>query len=526
MKIKSKFFLKFFSWTFFFVLFTVLFLQTEKFSQSWHFVDEDDHLVLGYYMNKGLPLYESLSSIHQPIIYIISSFAQRISRPETLYSLVKTGREAVFIYAFTWSIFLFCRFGTPFLIFSIFFELTKFFVLGNLLLGESLAVYPLVFIIGENFRVLYFKYKPKKIDPFYYGVANFCAVFTLLPLIPSLAIMDLLYWYKTKKGKQILLSFFFMTTLLFIPFSFSDYFKETIINNLKYVIPSISLMTTSQTIWNYFRFPLLAFFKGGVSIFNQLIQFFVFLFIVSFGLAFLNKNKQNKFPLVNLLGLMLAILFLNNRVLVPGEMYYFGSAFHIIPWYAGIIFFCFMTLNLFFERLNKNFKYFVILIVFGGMVYFGSNKQMPYFAKIDKNYEHNINYFHYYLVGEAIKAVSKPNDRIAVFIDESLIYFQSGLNLATRQLIYADWQYQVPQDREEMNKIFTANPPEFLYINPPGVQKSSYFPFLEKVLNNNYYQVTKNGVIEKFYIRKDKIKDISEPQWFNWTKLSFDRINN
>ena len=129
------------------IIFLVSLLLTEKFSQSWHFVDEDDHLVSGYYMNKGVSLYKGLSSIHQPVVYIVSSLAQKIAKPQTIYHLLKTGREAVFIYALIWSIFLAIRYRWPFIFFSVFFELTKYFILGNLLLAESLVVYPLIFIL-------------------------------------------------------------------------------------------------------------------------------------------------------------------------------------------------------------------------------------------------------------------------------------------------------------------------------------------------------------------------------------------
>lgn len=505
----------------FFCLFLFSLFLTEKFSQSFHFVDEDDHLVFAYYINQGYKLYGDLSSNHQPLVYFFSSLVQKITRPNTLFLLIKRGREAVFLYAFVFSLFLFSQFGWPFLIFSLFFELTKFFIFGNLLLTESLAVYPLIFILGESFRVFFLNLKPQKWQSFIFGVANFMVVFNLLPLIPGLLILDLAYLIRTKTWRHFFIGFLLPTFVLFLLISPPDWFRETVYYNIKYVAPELSPVKNKLDFIKLLIFPFLFFLEDKGPILNQIIQFFSFLIILNF--TFLLGSKKRK--VFAWLFFLLIILSFNNRVLNPKEIYYYNG-FHLLPWYSGFIFFNLLTVRLIIKEIEGAKRFLPLLILIGGGSYFFTHPQMPHFIKINKNNEHNVNFFPYFLIGKAISGVSRPKDRLAVLPDESLIYWQSGLKPSTQQIVYYEWEYWVPSLRQQMDETFVHNPPEFIYADFKRIGPASYLPVLNSTLEKNYWQVTKQGVAQNLFIKKEKIKKITEEQWQGWIGLSFDKIQS
>jgi len=120
-KTKKSFYLNILKLTGFFTIFLLSFFISVKFSQSFHFVDEDDHLVFAHFMNKGYKLYDDLSSNHQPLVYFFSSLGQKIIQPKTLFSLITGGRLLVFAYGFLWSLFLLFQFGPIILVFILFY---------------------------------------------------------------------------------------------------------------------------------------------------------------------------------------------------------------------------------------------------------------------------------------------------------------------------------------------------------------------------------------------------------------------
>ena len=504
----------------FFFLFSLAFFLTEKYSQSFHFVDEADHLVIASFMNKGYKLYSGLSTNHQPLVYILSSFAQKISQPNSLFMLIKRGKEAVFFFSFVSSLLLILSIGPIFLIFIFFFEMTKFFLFGNLLLAESLVIYPLIFIIHQSFKVIFYKFKPEKWSQAVFGLANFFIIFNVLPVIPSLLILDIIYLMKIKKIKHFSLGLILPIVILFLLIPVSDYLRETVVYNLKYAIPLISPIKEKKEILQLIIFPFKFFFKFKDSILHQLIRF-ISLFIMINFLVFLTTKKTKK--IMSWLFFLLIILMLNTRNINVKEVYYYNG-FHLLPWYAGLIFFNLLTAQYIIKKIDGLKKFLPCLLLFGGGVYFLLHPHMPYFTKINKNDEHNVNYLSYYLVGQAISVVSQPEERLAVLPDESLIYWQAGLKPATRQIAYYDWQYYAPELKKELDKVFSANPPEYIYADFKRIGPSNYLPALTMTLAKNYWQVTSQGVAQNLYIRKSKIKNITEGQWQAWQQLSFDKI--
>jgi hypothetical protein len=499
------------------VLFGLSFWLTSKYSQSYHFVDEDEHFVIGNYINQGYRIYTDLSANHQPLIYLYSALVQKVAHPQTLFSLFKSARMSVLMWSVIGAIWLVSQFGFIMLPFILFYEATKVFLFGNLFLSESFIIYPLVYIVAECFRLTFYNYQPKKWPVIIYGFANFLIIFNLLPLSPALFLLNLWYLSKIKHKRVFMLSLIIPTVLLFVFVQPLDYFRETIYYNWKYTIPFLSPAKTE-----YLRlliFPFISFFVTKNSIINQWIILFSLVFISNVIILMLNKKFR---LLLGLLIFYLLITLINNRNTVPGEMFYNG--FHLLPWYAAfVIFNLLITKLVFLKKLKLKFISTAILLV--GGIYLMLSPHMPYFEPVDPLKEHNTNFLPYYLIELGIKTVVKEGDRLMVLPDETLVYWNSGVKPATRQIIYHSWEYQVPLLRDDMNRVLTTNPPEFIYANFDRIANSDYRQIIDPILRTQYWQVNVNGVAQNLHIKRTKIKSISESEWQAWLKLSFDRIN-
>ncbi|MEJ2441813.1 MAG: hypothetical protein P8Y06_02755, partial [Patescibacteria group bacterium] len=225
------------------VLITLIFLLITSFFYEnkvsyIHFVDEEDNMITGKYLLRGDKIYSDIFEQHQPISYIASAAVQKVTKPSSIFLLIKRHREFVILWSILWSVFLVYRFGLLGLGFSGIFESTKIFLLGNLFLAESLIVYPLVYLVAFALR------KTKKLDSldiFFLGlVFSFCT-FLLAPAWPLITFLFLFLFIRDKlykKWKMLLLGFM-LVVLLILPFIsvFPDYFRDIFLFNLKYYIP-------------------------------------------------------------------------------------------------------------------------------------------------------------------------------------------------------------------------------------------------------------------------------------------------
>lgn len=505
-------------WILLITIFLLALFLTEKYSQSFHFVDEDEHFVVGSFMNKGYHLYSDLSANHQPLTYLPSALAQWVFQPKTLFTLFKTGRETILILGLLGGVWLTFQYGFIALPFILFYEFTKYFLFGNLFLSESLIIYPLVYLLGECYKITFYSYKPKNWQVIGFAFATFFISFNLLPMLPALMLLGLIYLIKIKQKKLLIVSLIIPTVLLFIFINPIDYFRETVYYNWKYTLPYLSPVGNNYNFLRLLIFPLLSFFVSKNSILNQWIILFSIIFIINLTIYLI--NNKFRFFIGNLLFYLLIVLT-NNRNLIPGEMFY--SGFHLLPWYAAFIFFNLLNLKLIFTK-NIKLKFLPAVVLLTGSFYLMISPHMPYFEPMDKLKEHNTNFLSYYLIERGLKTLVKEGDRLMVLPDETIIYWNSGVKPATNQLIYHNWEYEVPLLRTEMNKVLATDPPEFIYANFDRIGTAGYLPLIIPLLKTQYWQVNVNGAAQNLHIKRTKIKTISEEEWQEWEKLSFDRI--
>lgn len=480
-----------FGWLIFGLVMLVSFRISQTRSLSMHFVDEEDHIAFADYINQGYKLHRDIQNNHQPLIYFGSALIQKITQPDNIFMLIRRHRQIVYIYGLLWSLLIVWRFKNLGVIFVVFFEFLKYWLLGNLWLMESLAVYPAVYVFGNLLQVWFEKYKLKVAESIFLGLCAFLVIFTIVPLWPWLALVYLLFLIKQKKmilwqGLGLLIG---IVVLFSSNYSLVDWFRESIYNNWLYAIPALSPYKGPLDWLKMLVFPFLTFFTKGSLQAN-----FIALFFSGYLLAaFKNRKLLLLYPL---------LVLANNRVLSPGTVYYQG--FHLLPW-LGLMIFVFG-----FSLKSIKYKYWLVFLVWSGVLFL--NKGMTYFIKTDTANEYYINYSTFEDMNFAIKNISKPTDRLAVLDNQPLIYWQTKTKPATRQLVYYGWETNVQNLKENYDRVFFGdNPPEIIY----GGKEAS-------LMAEKYINFQRDNQATLLFMRKDRYEEITPEQW---TALETRRFN-
>jgi hypothetical protein len=445
-------------------------------SLSMHFVDEDDHIAGGNLINRGYLIHHQLQSNHQPLVYLASAAIQKTFRPNNLFMLIKRHRQAVFAYGALWSLILVWRFGWTGLIFGLFFEFLKYGLLGNLLLMESLAVYPAVYLLAATLTPI-----TSRAEFIWLGISAFLVIFNLVPLYPWLGIILLSLTIKHKKRIfWLMFGLLIPTLLLFWRYSPLDWFRETIYHNWVYAAPALNQVKTTADWLKILFFPFTAYFTT-----NSLQARFIAWFFSGYLIAgWFNRKLFWLYPL---------LVLANNRVLSPGAAYYEG--FHLLPWLGLLIWIFVFSLRF----LPKQLTWILSILSLALLV----NPAMPYFNKTDPNYEYYVNYSPIDDVNFAVKKLAWPGDRLAVTANQPLVYWQTNTIPATREFVYYAWQHQVPELKTNYEQVmFGDNPPEIIYGNKD-----------KNVLADKYINILKYGQPTALFIRADRLSQITTSQW-------------
>ena len=253
----------------FIILFFVSFLKPfENNIFNIAFGDEDDNFVTGSWLLKGKELYRDVFFQHQPTPSIISAGVQKITKPNTTFLLVKRHREFIFFYSLFWILLLTYRFGLIFALTGITFELTKFTLLGNLFLAESLVAYPVMYVCVFVYSSYQKKKKVEKLEILFLLSLLLLIQLTLLPMLPFVLFSFLMIYIKEKKQRRFFIlssiGLIFIATIMLIPFlDFRQYFIDTIVNILLEYIPSEAKYSPLFAILSVFFLPIKVFFLAN-----------------------------------------------------------------------------------------------------------------------------------------------------------------------------------------------------------------------------------------------------------------------
>lgn len=494
------------------VITLALFLVTGKAYQnqalSFHFVDEEDSIVLGNYLLQGEKLYSDLFSHHQPLAYILSAGVSETTNPNTLYLLIKRHREAIIAWSFVWGLFLVWRFRFVGLGLLIIYELLKVFLLGNLFLSESLVAYPLAYL-------LFWVFLDKKLfswELIILGISLSLSFLLLSPLWPLLAVLSLIIFWRIKRENSRKLNYLagfcggLIPVILVLPFiSLPDYFFNAFYINFNYYIPMTSKDSWILTAVKAFLSPVIALtnFQNGNATLQAMKMLSALLML---NWIMLIRKGNFKLPLMMALLLGLA----NIRFVLPGEQEY--SGFHIIPWFVSLIVLTFVSVVFVLEiqsgvyrKLRSIWGLGVVGILLGVIIFKESGQ--AFFQEREMGRDFYINYSRQADFGEAVKIMKNSGDKLFIAPDEWLIYWQAGIPHASKMVNYYAWMSDVKEIKDPLHEIFIKNPPTFFYCDRCEL---GYFG-LEQFFPN-YQRVVKDGKTTSLMVLKERLKSLNQAQ--------------
>jgi len=484
------------------IFFSVQFFFLSRKTQSLRFVDESEHLIPALEItNQNKTLYKDLSTIHQPIPILTAYVFWKFIPVANFFMLIERVRQFVFVISFFGAVLLTLRFKVKGLVAAILVEAVKFYFLGFHLLAESLVVYPVMFIGG-----LLLDKKRSRPDDISFGICVFLTAFNLLPTWPFLLAATAFYLILRKSLSAIAgvgISILIPTLLLFMIVNPFSWFRETIINNLVYFIPS----TGSSGIYDLVRFSIYPILS--VSALNQVVAKYYFFLSLFCLLALLFGSRNIVFNIKRTaVFLFFYLLLISLNLRVTGLNIGFYSAFHVLPQAA---FFTMAAVALIFRQ---NIK---ILYIFTVVIFALSIGWWLEAVKTDKLNEHYINYGDEESLGMALAAIKNKDDTLLAG-PQSFLNLASDIPLATRQTAYLPWSWQVPELNNELTVTMRISPPTFIFFPE---MNNPYYYFLAPILEEKYKRIERTfGSQTDLYILANKT-DINSRQWDEFKRLLY-----
>lgn len=461
----------------------------------------------GYFIANGKHIYSDFFFNHQPIPAIISYFVQTATHPINIFELILRHRQFLLLFGFLFNALFIIRFKYVALPFILAFELSKFYVFGDRFLAEGLVVYPLVYLFGLALLKLN-KQKLLALDYLLSAIFSWFVIFSREPYIPlALLLFPIIIWRKFERIKKVAIGVFvllFGLTLLYIG-DLKEYFFNIVTFNLEAVLPrDINVSMFGPKPFHIFFYPLYIFFYGSWNIVRQFLVGINVLFIAYF-LALI-KNKSYKLALFIPLILGLA----NLRVIIPGTLFY--ESFHMIIWYAIFLF----TTSFLIFNYSKNTTIKLVSLGIFFLLLFSFVTSKSYFSndKVDEHTEFFTNYGPILHAGETIKALSSPRDTLFLDRSDDLIYWQAKRLSSYKYVWYTSQMNSFPKYTDERLRMFKTNPPDF--YKEFGTCPKKVTPTdasLPSFVRDQYIRLYSNNEPSCLFVRKDKLKEISDSQW-------------
>ncbi len=470
---------------------------------SFSFFDEYADIIVGYFMVKGKTIYSEIFFNHQMIPVYISYIIQAVLHPETLYKLILYHRLFIVGFSLLMNGLLVYRFKTVGLAFMCVFELTKYYLFGNLFLAESMIVYPLVYM----FCLVWEKLDGKRISGINYllgGVFTWFVVFSREPYVPLVVFLYLVLIIGKKHRREKIISLSALAALSFITFftvPMKDYLYQ--IANVNFM--SIFSMETKKNnifgsgMLQIFFYPFYIFFSGKWNYFREILIGLDILFFLGL-VGYIQKKAMNKILLI-----FFTLGLANVRIVTPGEVF-FGS-FHLIIWYGLFIVIVFLGVKFLFQYYRQNVvKYVLSLCILFFFSFLLLSPESFLKEKVDTNTDFTNNYARFYSIGEIIKTLASPNDALFIDMTDSLVYWQAGLDSTYPYTLYYPVMDRILKYKEIRLAMFQNTPPDFYYVHCPEGQ----FVFIPQKYRAEYVELLYNNEQTCVYINKQKASSIPE----------------
>jgi hypothetical protein len=436
-----------------------------------------------------------------------SYIVQKLTHPDSLYQLVLYHRIIIGISSVIFATLCIWKFRWIGLGFVVVYELSKYYLFGNLFLAESLVAYLIVYIFG----IAWNKFNKKEITRFDVFVITFFSwlvCFLREPFIPLVILLiAYIYFGKTYLRLKVASATIFTAASLAVlsTVKWEDYFFNMFTLNFSgYIqeeINSRGLMGIG--LLKIFLYPFYVFISGQNNDFRLILLLLSSTFLISISYLVIKKNYLLVLFIVLSLGLA------NIRFREPGSIFY--SGFHMLPWYSLFIFIIFLLSSKIsaFKQLIM-YKYLVCLLIVGVVIVSILPPNSTVYRGIDIHEEFNTNYGRFYVNGEIIKILSDSDDHLFVDDWDTLVYWQSGLDSNYTYAMYFPVMSNVDKFSSERDKMFMNDPPEFYYTDCESNHGKALIPNFRI---KDYVPLYYNGNLSCIYILKSKITEIAVDQW-------------
>lgn len=476
---------------------------------SFGFTDAYNSYVRAYFLNKGRLLYSDIFSHHNMLMVYFSYLVQKF-QPDTLYQLVLYHRMAIGVYCALMAGLLMWRFRWVGVGFVFVYELTKYYLFGDLFLAESLVAYLLVYIFGIVWQKVT-KQSVSKIDIILSLVFTWLVAFLREPFIPVVVLLSaiLIFDKKYVKLKAIsILSLIILTFVLISTVVFSDYYFNMITLNFGgYIQDELgSQGVAGAGIVKIFLYPIVILFLGEKTDFHFILIALTGVFLMSVIPLLLKRQFKLAFLLFFSLGLA------NIRYREPGSEFF--SGFHMLPWYALFVFSIFLMLLKETRKVRFAWYKYISLALIGVAVVIAILPPYSTVYNKERQDEFTANYGRFYTYGDAIRLLSNPNDSLFVDDWDTLVYWQSGLDSSYKYAMYFPVMTTVSKFSDAREEMFRRNPPDFYYTDCERkniTQKDAVF--IPQYRQKDYVNVLWSGQPSCLYILKKKVPEISQKQW-------------
>jgi hypothetical protein len=502
-----------------FIFFVPVFLLYYKESVSFHFIDEYNNFLAGYFLLKGKVLYSQIFFQHQPLMAYISYILQKVLHPSSLYKLVIYHRLVVVLVALLFDLLLVYRFRFVGLLFAIIFELTKYHLFGSTFLAESIVVYPLVYLFGLIWETLH-KREVADWEILLSGLLTFFVVFMREPYTITAVVLFAILLIP-KRRIQIKISavgiFLLFSLITVAPLPIHDYLFEIAKVN-------VSAVAKDEVRGNHllgfgiigiFIYPIIILLHGSINYFRGILILLDLLFLIAFFKYFvLDKQWRNGLILLFILGIS------NIRITPPGTIFF--GAYHMIVWYGLFVFSTiFLVKNIFAEKNYNLFKIFTAALLTVFCIYIVLPQNSLIWDKYDKQTVFNNNYAQYFITGKLVQNLS--DEKTTFFVDgwDNLSYWQADQNVSFPFLFWYPPMSKFSIYTKARAEMFKNDPPEFVYSNC-GVDKGKIFSYTFPEYSVREYDMIYYAKSPTcLYVRKSAVNTIAKEKWNSLNQSGF-----
>jgi hypothetical protein len=476
--------------------------------------DDCFNITAGYFILSGKHIFTDFFFNHQPFAAFISAIIQFIFKPQSLYSLILSHREALYIFAVISDFFLILRFGLAGFIFTIIFEPAKAYLFGDRFLAEGFVVYPVVYLMG-NIIQSYREVKLSRFNMLISLLSSWFIIWMREPFVPyALSAMGILFWLNRKDAanKYYIILFLGLNflTLSLLPIS-EYYFNLIAVNAAQNAGSETRNIFTLNGISSIFSYPFTWFWGGIWNPFRMVDTTLAFFLIVTFGLYIYHSKLYQLGIIVYLL-----MILTNLRPVPPGQVYY--GSFHALVRFgmsAAIAGYILSGLG----QISR--KYYLLTIIPVFLLLYLLITPLSYIHdKVNREAEFTTGYANVFANGNAVNILSTPEQTFFVDSIEELMYWQAKRISPYRYTWFTSIMPNVPKYMLARTRMFVDQPPDFYWGGCDGVRVPA-----PQIITNTYrpvyHQLLVSGKPSCLYVKNSIMGKISQTAWMEAKKYGF-----